>query len=166
MRILQAARCVLFAAAALVVPAVAHADATVPRADAARGAVLVSLERTACYGRCPIYTVTVLRDGTVRWEGKRFVDVTGKATGHLSAKQLAALTDAFKKADVFALKDKYTSYDVTDHPSANITYDDGTRKKTIAHYHGDRSAPEALDKLESDIDGIVDTMRWIGKDRR
>ena len=137
------------------------------RAAAPRSRLLASLERTACYGRCPIYTVTVLRDGTVQWEGERFVEGHRQGDGQaVGREQLAELADAFQKAGYFALKDKYTSYDVTDHPSANTSYDDGTRHKTIAHYHGDRSAPEALDELEARIDEIVGTGKWIGRDQR
>jgi hypothetical protein len=144
---------------------VAHADSSVPETGGG-GKVLASLERTACYGRCPIYTVTVLRDGTVQWEGKHFVKLTGKASARLPAAKLAELADAFQKAGYFALKDKYTRYDVTDHPSANLSYDDGTHKKAIAHYHGDRSAPAVLDELEERIDEIVGTSKWIGRDQR
>ena len=156
----------LLAACVLFVGTLAHADASVPPSGGSGSAVMASLERTACYGRCPIYTVKVLRDGTVQWEGERFVKVTGKATAKLSAAKLAELADAFAKAGYFALKDKYTRYDITDHPSANTSYDDGSHHKAIAHYHGDRSAPAALDQLEARIDEIVGTSKWIGRDQR
>ena len=156
---------------ALVIPllllaaATSHADSSVP--DNGGGSpVLASLQRTACLGRCPMYTVTVLRDGTVQWEGKRFVKVVGKAAAKLTPATIAKLIDAFERADYFARKDRYVRYDVTDHPSALTSFDDGKRKKTIAHYHGDRSAPQALDVLEEEIDEIVGTSRWIGPDQR
>ena len=155
----------LAAVCVLAVASLAFADSSVPAAPAG-APVMVSLQRTACYGRCPIYTVTVLRDGTVQWEGKRFVKVVGKATAKLPAAKLAALAEAFKRADYFALADKYESYDVTDHPSAITSYSDGKREKTIHHYHGDRSAPEQLSELEGRIDELVGTSRWIGRDER
>ena len=34
--------------------------------------------------------------------------------------------------------------------------------KTVHHYHGDHSAPEALTKLEDRFDQIVDIQQWIG----
>jgi hypothetical protein len=144
---------------------IALADSSVPEKGAASPPI-VSLERTACYGRCPIYKVTVLRDGTVLWEGGRFVKVTGKATAKLPAAAMTDLGKAFARADFFALQDKYESYDVTDHPSAITSFDDGKRKKTIRHYHGDRSAPKMLDELEERIDEIVGTGKWIGRDQR
>jgi hypothetical protein len=156
---------ILAAAFVLAAATFAFADSSVPQAPSG-SSVMLSLERTACYGRCPIYTVTVLRDGTVKWEGKQFVKVTGKATAKLPATALTALAEAFKRADYFALADKYDSYDVTDHPSAITSYADGGKTKTIHHYHGDRSAPEKLSELESKVDELVGTNRWIGRDPR
>jgi Domain of unknown function (DUF6438) len=155
----------LVASLVLCAASLALADSSVPQAPVA-SSVMLSLERTACYGRCPIYTVTVLRDGTVQWEGRQFVKTTGEATAKLPAATLTALADAFKRADYFSLHDKYDSYDVTDHPSAITSYSDGSKKKTIHHYHGDRSAPEKLSELESRIDELVGTSKWIGRDQR
>jgi hypothetical protein len=155
----------LVATLLLLIAAGAHADATVP-SNSAGSPVLATLERTACYGRCPIYTVTILRDGTVRWEGTRFVKVVGKAEAKLPAATVDKLVEAFKSAGYFALADKYTRYDITDHPSAITSFDDGTRKKKIQHYHGDRSAPEALSQLETRIDELAGTARFIGRDQR
>ena len=149
--------------ALLLLGSVALGDSSVPKEGGA-STPMVSLERTACYGRCPIYKVTVLRDGTVLWEGERFVKTAGKATAKLSAAAVAELAKAFAKADFFALHDKYDSYDVTDHPSAIVMFDDGKRKKTVHHYHGDRSAPKALYELEEAIDYGIGTQRWIGRE--
>lgn len=152
-------------AALLMLSSVAFADSSVPTQAAGASAPWVSLERTACYGRCPIYKVTVLRDGTVLWDGERFVKTTGKATAKLSAPAITELAKAFARADVFALHDKYESYDVTDNPSAIVSFDDGKRKKTIRHYHGDSSSPKELYELEDRIDQLLGTARWIGKQR-
>jgi hypothetical protein len=150
--------------ALLLLGSVALADSSVPKEGGA-SAPMVTLERTACYGRCPIYKVTVLRDGTVLWEGERFVKTVGKATAKLPAAAQAQLADAFKAADFFALQDKYERYDITDHPSAIVSLDDGKRRKTVRHYHGDSSAPKALYALEDSLDRIIGTSKWIGRER-
>jgi len=31
---------------------------------------IITLERTPCYGYCPVYKVTILSDGTVRYFGE------------------------------------------------------------------------------------------------
>jgi hypothetical protein len=47
----------------------------------------IELERTACFGCCPIYTVTLFRDGKARYHGEAFVKNEGDFTGsiHISA---------------------------------------------------------------------------------
>jgi len=55
-------------------------------------------------------------------------------------------------------------YDMTDMPSATITYrapDGGMRK--IEHYHGCEKAPDWLYSVENEIDAILETDRWIGR---
>jgi hypothetical protein len=126
--------------------------------------VMATLERTACYGSCPIYTLTIFSDGRVEWNGARFVKQRGKATATLSASELAQLREAFDAVGYFALGDGYDCYEMTDAPSANTSYSDGKQKKSIAHYHGCQSKPKTkeLGELESKIDRIVKSERWVG----
>jgi hypothetical protein len=165
MRVLAAAAIVVAALSGLLAPAIALADSSVPKSAGGASLVMASLERTACYGRCPIYTVTVLRDGTVTWQGRRFVKVVGSATAKLPARTVAALAAAFRRADFFALADRYDHRDVTDNPSAITTFSDGTRTKKIDHYYGDESAPAALRELEARVDELAGTARWVGQVR-
>ena len=60
-------------------------------------APLATLERTDCYGTCPVYKVTVFRDGTIEYVGSRYVKVTGKALGQISEDQVDKLEDLFLK---------------------------------------------------------------------
>ena len=124
--------------------------------------LLASLERTACYGTCPIYKVTVYRDGDIEWAGEKFVKVVGAAQGHATGEQLDKLRAAFARADYASLRDKYEAYDVTDNPSAVTSFSDGGRVKTVSHYYGDMHAPAALGTLETAIDEILQTTRWVG----
>jgi hypothetical protein len=124
---------------------------------------LATLQRTACFGFCPIYQVAIFRDGTVEYEGERFVKIQGRATGRISARQLAQLRRLFQRNGYLRLEDSYESYDVTDLPSANTSYSPRPgRTKSIRHYLGDRSAPRALFRVEEGIDRIVDIEQWIG----
>jgi len=127
--------------------------------------LLASLERGVCYGTCPAYKLTVYRDGKVEYEGKNFVKKKGKASGTVTDSQLAALDKLFTDAKFTSeYKDAYTSYDVTDNPSANTAYlpAGGKKVKSVAHYYGDTHAPESLTELESKFDDIVKIERWIG----
>jgi len=127
--------------------------------------VMATLERTACYGTCPMYSLTVYRDGTVEYNGEQFVKTQGKATGQITPAEVTQLDDLFTNAHYFDLKDAYTDYDVTDNPSAKTSYSSGGKTKTIDHYYGDSDAPEVLSTIEDGIDKIVHVEQFIGTEQ-
>ena len=43
----------------------------------------VTLERTPCFGYCPSYKVTLKSDGTIIYEGKKFVQMMGTYKGEV-----------------------------------------------------------------------------------
>jgi hypothetical protein len=137
----------------------------------------VTLERTACEGTCPVYRVVILEDGSVEYDGYRFVKV-GSATTTLSQEQIQALLAAINKARYFSLRDSYRRGRdgcptwVTDHPSALTSVTSGGVTKKIDHDLGcwelpapDRrlgaSYPSELTAFETAIDDIVNTARWV-----
>ena len=52
--------------------------------DSIQPQVVITLERTVCYGTCPAYTLRITGDGSVEYEGMRYVRVIGKATARIS----------------------------------------------------------------------------------
>ncbi|HET9987820.1 MAG TPA: DUF6438 domain-containing protein [Kofleriaceae bacterium] len=126
--------------------------------------LLASIDRGPCYGTCPVYTLTVYRDGKVEYVGKDFVKKKGKAGGTVTAEQLAALDKLFTDGKYLEYKSSYESYDATDAPSAKTAYRPAgaTITKTVGHYYGDMHAPKSLTELEDGFDTIMKTERWIG----
>lgn len=126
--------------------------------------LLASLERTACYGVCPVYLVKVFTDGRVEWEGRKHVKVKGQQIAQLNSQGLAALKQAFADAGFLKLSGNFACLEATDHASAKVTFVDGENTVLIDHYDGCRSTPgvEVLTKLEQQFDVIVNTARWTG----
>ena len=124
--------------------------------------VLATLQRTACYGRCPIYVVTVYRDGAVEFVGDEYVKTKGKATGSITLAQVDAIEDLFVKNHYTTLRDSYEEVQVTDMPSARSSYRslDGQVKR-VGHYYGDRDAPEILATIEEGLDSLVNIDQWV-----
>ena len=119
----------------------------------------IKLERTACYGRCPVYSVTVdTSSSVIDWNGEQFV-ARKHATANASPEQLSALQAAF--ADFDKYDDHYDDYDITDAPHATLTCIRATGTKVVTHYQGDTSAPAELRALEDRVDDILGTKRWI-----
>ena len=130
--------------------------------DAVPGAApIATLERTGCYGECPVYRLTVNSDGSVVYVGTRWVKVLGRQEYRLTEAQLAELDAAFDRANFLRLRD-YDRVENTDDDWDHVSYRRGPVVKRVRHYHGDNSAPAALGALEDDFDRIVDSARFVG----
>ena len=123
--------------------------------------LVIMMERTACHGTCPIYKLTISGDGNVIYQGQDFVQVKGEQTASLSPAQIQDLVSAFEQANFFKLTD-YTHEDTTDSPSVITSITLNGKTKTVNHYYGDSSAPQALFDLESKIDEITNSKQWTG----
>ena len=123
--------------------------------------LVITLERTACRGTCPIYKLTIEGNGTVIYEGQDFVQVKGQQTASLSPEQIQELVSAFEQARFSTLPD-YIDQDTTDSPSVITSFTLNGKTKTVNHYYGDNSAPQELFDLESKIDEITNSKQWTG----
>lgn len=121
--------------------------------------VTITLERTACYGICPVYKLTIYGDGKVNYTGEKYVTTTGTETTHIPAQEVVRLVDKFYEVKYFTLQNKYTA-SVTDLPTTitSITIDGKT--KQIEDYYG---APKELRELENIIDQTVRSSQWVGR---
>lgn len=120
-------------------------------------ALLLSLKRTPCFGRCPVYTVELYADGRLHFEGDANTRERGAHEGKLTPEQVAAVTARVEASDFATWKTSYETHTVTDLPGAVLTW----KGKTIRHYHGDESAPTDLMALETDLDVLLGTSVWI-----
>ena len=135
---------------------------------------VICLRRTACYGQCPIYCVTIFENGDVDYEGKEHVKVQGKLHFIIPKDSVDYLLKNIQAIQFFSLDDSYivrittkmnkggnvdtTAFYVTDLPSTYITVMIGSKKKTILDYYG---APSELRNLEVEIDRVTQTSRYI-----
>lgn len=114
----------------------------------------ITLERTACFGFCPIYKVILRSDNTATYIGVRFVERQGTYKAYTSGfEYLAKIIEARR---YFSLRDQYTE-PVTDLPSAITSVVRGKRK-TISNYGN--SGPIELWEIETLIDGLIANARW------
>jgi hypothetical protein len=130
--------------------------------EATSAAVAITLERTACFGSCPMYTVTIYEDGTIVYNGIRFVDVEGEQTSEIPAETVAAMVEALANAGYFEWEASYDNPSVSDLPSVitSVTRDGETH--TINRYTAATEVPVALPFLEQWIDLMANTAMWTG----
>lgn len=110
----------------------------------------ITLERTTCFGTCPAYKVTLRSDGTITYEGRRFVEMMGVYEGR--AYGFARLAQLITSAGYFNLKDDY-SRPITDNPSAITSVVRNGKRKTITNYAD--AGPIELWSVEMAIDGML-----------
>lgn len=116
----------------------------------------LSIERTPCYGRCPIYTLEVDARGHVRYEGERFVEKTGTYKGRLKKDQLTALVERVKSVELDAMKDTYQEVVSNDLPSLIISCQmNGNEKRVVDHSGG----PAELEALEEYAKNLLNEIR-------
>jgi hypothetical protein len=129
---------------------------------------VVTLERTACFGTCPVYLVTASASGAVQFEGKSHVSHPGSAVGQIPKARLDSLLAELKAAGYFGLEEQYVPGSpacgnaATDLPTVITSVTLDGRTKRIEHYRGCASAPQALSQLEERIDEVLNTAQWTG----
>jgi len=123
--------------------------------------VKITLERTECYGFCPVYTLTILGDGTVIYNGEDHVRILGEKEIQIDRSKIEKLVNKFETCGYFSFNNEYTERTITDAPTVISSIKLDGKTKTVKHYHGDFNAPEKLTELEVYIDEIIDTSQWI-----
>ena len=121
--------------------------------------VVITLERTVCFGSCPDYSLIVYGNGTLIYEGRNFVEVTGLQSSNISQEHVQELVRAFYAIGYFSLQDEYSA-PVTDLPTTSTSISIDGRYKQVVNYSG---APEQLIELENMIDDVAKSKRWVGR---
>jgi hypothetical protein len=118
---------------------------------------IISIERTACFGSCPDYKLTIYGNGSVIYEGRNFVAVEGIRTGTVAPEDVRALVKHFNDINYFSLRDKYVDQ-VTDLPTTTTSIRIDGQFKQVVDYYG---APEELKQLENRIDEVANSEVWV-----
>ncbi len=127
---------------------------------------VISLQRTSCYGPCPIYTVSIDASGSVTYDGEKFVRVVGREVARIPRSEVARLLASADRIHFFDLRDSYrtiqnpdgTQTIVTDLPTKIVTITSNGRTKRVEDYVG---GPDNLAQFEREIDEAAHTKRWI-----
>src|SRR5215510_2865259 len=66
------------------------------------GKVVITIERTSCFGSCPVYSAQIHADGSVVYLGKRDVKEIGERRFKISQENLQELIKEFQRIDYFS----------------------------------------------------------------
>jgi hypothetical protein len=121
------------------------------------GVTEVGLERSPCYGTCPVYTVVIKSDGTFRYKGEKHVSRLGNHTGKVSTYGFNQLAQFIKDSGYTDLQDSY-SRPVTDHATVHSTVVISGKRKVISNYAN--AGPTKLWAVEQLIDKLLLEATW------
>jgi hypothetical protein len=121
----------------------------------------ITLERTACYGTCPVYKVVINKNGDVDYEGIAFVAIEGKRKWTLKPKKIEQLVKLIKEFDFKNFQYNPKGPCCTDLPFCitTVKFLDGTVKE-IDHYLGYPEFRDSLEKFEDNIDRIIGSKKY------
>lgn len=120
----------------------------------------ITLERTGCLGSCPVYKVTILGDGSVRYEGEDYVRIKGIHEKTIPISAVQKLVQKLRYEGFFRWEEAKTV--CLDFPDVNITATlDGQSKHVLEGCN----TPGKVLRLAYEIDRITGAKRWIGKVR-
>lgn len=131
----------------------------------------ITLERTMCYGTCPIYSLAIYEDGTVEYFGHQYVNSVGLYKSSISKSSLNTLISfATSKGYSDLLNEYYTVIDtaedgslieiqISDLPTKISSLKLVGKRKIVKNYYG---APKWLSEFETKIDSVVNVIKWVG----
>jgi hypothetical protein len=117
---------------------------------------LITFQKTACFGQCPVYTLEIFTDGNITFNGKKNIDKIGTYKKTISQAEVEGLISAFLNADFFNLNKEYTAKK-TDLPTTLISFAYQGRMHWVKDY---ADAPQVLKNLEKMIEDIVKADGW------
>jgi hypothetical protein len=142
----------------------------------------VTLERTACLGRCPIYKVTIHGNGKVDWEGVENVAAVGRMDGKsvVPRKELEKLARQIDNAKFFERNEygelatgplctttgntttcSYSAHFCSDTTHAKITVTRNGRTHVVDNDHCDEKP--GIDEIEEAVDRLAGTAELVGR---
>lgn len=143
--------------------------ATVPPGPIAIESDAISYETGPCFGTCPVYKVTVSRDGRGTFEGRHHTAVTGERTFRLTPAQYRAfaahLAPLRPREGSVRLSGEACRQMATDLPSAEVTWlsQIGNSQSLYFYYGCDMEANRAMAERLRTAPNLLPIRELVGR---
>jgi len=117
----------------------------------------IDLERTGCFGTCPIYRVSLFRGGRAELHGVRYMERIGDFEGKVNVFDYGKLCYLLKRLGFDQLPLRFTA-DWTDSPTYIVTAVAGDSTKAVSDYSG--VGPIELWAVQEAIDAVRQRIEW------
>jgi len=117
----------------------------------------LTLDKGACFGSCPVYTLSIDNEGNAIYEGKRFTDKSGIHKKKLSKQVLQKLAKQLNDSNFFSFLEQYRS-DIADLPLIEVSH---TNKGLSKSVKGKNTRPKSLIEIQKSLEDIANQDGWI-----
>ena len=125
------------------------------------------LQHTGCYGTCPIFSLALLSNGKIYFEGKKFVNEIGIRDTVFNTNKLKKIMSGVEKAGFYDLKGSYNLKNCsgyTDSPNIIITIKNKKNQKRVSFYTGCidyKDEREIINLTAEKIEKLSGISSWI-----
>ncbi len=114
------------------------------------------MDRTPCFGQCPVYTVNIYRSGWALLEGRQFFDFEGTYTTKFNEEELDRIQKMAKDIGYAKLRHVYDA-PVTDLPSSTTI----VNSQDVQHWVYNRmNVPDELRNFELEMETMIKDKQW------
>ena len=117
----------------------------------------IGIERTPCFGTCPVYTCIIRSNGTVRYVGVAHVERLGTWETKIDPYQYHRVANFILTSRYLEMKDTYLC-GVTDADTVYTMIVRAGRRKIFSNYAS--SGPDSIWVLQHLIDSLVAGSKW------
>ena len=121
--------------------------------------VVMHLEKSACFGHCPMFELKLFSDGRAEYHGKAYTQRLGVYESRVTKAFIDLILHEAEKINYFQLNDHYPidGQFISDLPNTTTYIKKSGREKTIIRNH---NGPLTLRKYETFLIERFDALRW------
>ena len=141
-------------------PDVDQTEEPAPPVNSRPAFVSASLQKTACFGKCPEFIVEFNAAGTATYKGKRHVKKIGTYTAGLSKEQSGLILSKAQKSGFFNMSKTYPENEkhfIMDFPMTVTNVKFGRQNKTVTN---NNDAPQDLLDFENFLIELSESLKW------
>jgi len=122
-----------------------------------KDSLVVSFERTPCFGRCPVFKIKVYESGFATYEGLNFAEKIGLYSYRFNQDDLQKIYQMAESIDYFNLDSDYNDPLISDLPSAisKITLNDKSHR-----IRATRGMPKSLNDFHENLGVMLNEKDW------
>ena len=116
----------------------------------------IKMQRTACFGRCPEFTIELFQNGHMVYKGKKNVPRIGEYNAVLNTALMGKFLKDLSKYKLENTKPLYKAI-AADLPRLNFTIVSNGKTRTIQN---GESGPAFLEAMGKKIDSLIESVTW------